>query len=69
MKCPLFLVGRTAVLQKGVGDIGDCLKGECEWWDSGNKNCVLMTVTKCLYDIATFLGEIRSKIPYKKEGP
>ena len=46
MMCPLMIIGDY--LKKGgqYGEIGNCLKEECAWWDDGEPDCAMLTLAK-----------------------
>lgn len=41
MKCPLYFIGRTAVIPREGAQIGDCGKEECAWWVEMEQKCAI----------------------------
>lgn len=54
MICPILPLGFT---------LSDCQKEECAWWDPENNQCGFGSLIICLRYIATFLADLRDKMP------
>jgi len=63
MKCPLWFIGRTAVIPKEGADIGDCLQGECAWWDIDQEKCAMLLIARALQNVDTRLIHIARNMP------
>jgi len=62
MKCPLYFIGRTAVIPREGADIGDCLKEKCAWWSKDDGECIVQSIDYRLGDIAHWLGSLATII-------
>lgn len=62
MKCPLFFIGRTAVIPREGAEIGSCLLAECAWWDAPVERCLWQNVSEKLSLIYRQLNDIAKEL-------
>ena len=55
MKCPLWFVGRTAVIPREDAGIGECLWADCAWWDKLTERC-------CFAELAVQLRSVNANL-------
>jgi hypothetical protein len=44
MLCPLLVSSKTYVSTQERSEFGECLKGECQWWDSTLRKCAVLSL-------------------------
>ena len=67
MKCPLFVLAKTAHYSENVMITTDCLKEECAWWDDFDKRCEFRSIRVVLTQIAETLEIICNKMPHLEQ--
>lgn len=63
MKCPLIDAYKYNESRYLVRYKGDCLKGECEWYDVTMGRCSVLSLVDVVTDMVTVLRDILKKIP------
>ena len=67
MNCPLFyMMNYTQAGELGY-EVGDCLKGECAWWDSELEACSIVSLELELGSLLQILTAIGDKMPHEEQ--
>ena len=63
MKCPLFVLAKTAHYSENVMITTDCLKEGCAGWDRRNQNCAILSILEELRLLVGAAGMIADHMP------
>jgi len=67
MKCPLFVLAKTAHYSENVMITTDCLKEECAWWNKDRGVCSVKLGAGAIYDLWYQLTQIKEKMPHEEQ--
>jgi len=65
MKCPFRPKYKRFLCWRWVIGCEDCLKEECAWWNKTQEECNLVTIAVELFNVSSYLNDIRDKMPHE----
>lgn len=67
MKCPLCLTIKVYQDNTTMERLGDCLQGECAWWNRFTLECAIPMLALELNHLREYIHRIESKMPHEAQ--
>jgi len=67
MKCPLDFPVRIKTVEGIELRGGDCIEGECAWWDDVSGQCAVYALVRGITTLERAVSDIEAKLPQARQ--